>query len=121
MRELVAAAAREPERLVKARLSSSQVLAVAHALIGGPHNEVPWSFLAGLNRLRNRLAHEVEAPDIDLEMARLTRLVPVSTDAAIYLPQKAVYMFTLAVARVAGELHSRGRALIRTPAAPGAT
>jgi len=112
LREVVMSSVREPKHLAALRLSSSQVQALANAILGGSTEQLPWSFLTGLNALRNKLAHQVEVPAFELKVAKLTALVPVAPSGKVHPPHETVYFFTLAVARVSGEIYSRGRAFL---------
>jgi hypothetical protein len=80
---LLATLARDPDFLEKARLQFKQRMLLVRAFSLPSIPAHIWQFVEGLNRLRNKLAHNVEPPDITSEIEQLVKLIP---DAQARLP-----------------------------------
>jgi len=73
--EIIARTARSPMALQQARLRFSQLLYVAKALFYDERDDDVWSSIQKLNRIRNRLAHSPNVPEV-YQMVRDFLLLP---------------------------------------------
>jgi hypothetical protein len=64
LRDILARVSRAPEELRTSRLSFYQALFLCRAIIGR-QDDPAWGFIARLNDVRNRIAHHLEAGDLD--------------------------------------------------------
>lgn len=64
LRNILAKICRSPDEVRKARLSFNQVLYLCRAVVGRC-DEPAWDFVARLNEVRNRMAHNLDPGDLD--------------------------------------------------------
>ena len=100
LRDIVARISRAPEELKAARLSFHQAVCLCRAVIGR-QEEPAWDFIARLNEVRNRIAHQLDPGDFDELLGSIVTKIRADYAAGLETP---LGRFRLAVLYTCGYL-----------------